>query len=217
MLIARDDVLEWLDKDDVSAKVGLGFQTTQQKLQGIGMIIQDHEKMEQNPTNPMAIPYKYKKTVRDVLVRAAGFDSVADFYPTEEEVQVAQQAKAQALQQQMQLQMQMQQTSQQDDLQNSDAKRRLEEAQARKAEVEAEAAERSQQLSEEAKVVEIENVRQDNDLNVRRQEAQEEQMAANLELQKRNDELEKELAELKSLTAIEVAEIQAESKNKGGE
>ena len=217
LLIAKEDVLEWLDKDDISAKVGLGHQTTQQKLQGINMIMQDHAQMEQSPTNPMSVPYKYKKKVREVLVSAVGFDTAADFYPTEEEVKQAEAAKAQAMQQQMQMQMQMQQTSQQDDLQNSDAKRRLDEAKAKEAEVKADAASRKQELDEEAKVVEIDNVKEDNQLNVRRQEAQEEQMAANLELQRINDSLEKELAELKSQTAIEVAKIQAASKSNGGE
>ena len=217
LLIAEEDVLEWLDKDDISAKVGLGHQTMQQKLQGVSMIMQDHEKMELNQANPVSIPYKYKKKVREVLINAVGFDSVADFYPTEQEVQAAAQAKAQQMQQQLQMQMQMQQTQQQDDLQNSDAKRRLEEAQAKKAEVEANAAERSQQLAEEAKVVEIENIKQDNELNVRRQEAQEEQMVANLENQQRDDMRDMDKAELVSATAIEVAEISAKSKNKGAE
>ena len=93
---------------------------------------------------------------------------------------------------------------------------KLDEAKAKEATVKADAAERSQQLSEEAKVVEIENIQEDNKLNARRQDGQEEQMAANLELQKANDALQMEIAELKAITAIEVAEIQQEGRAKSG-
>ena len=212
-LIQNNELEDYgLEKSDLTAKVGLGHQTARQKAQSAAAIIQQQVSLETTGVSPMQLPAKYKLNASKNLASALGEEDPSMFFPTEQEVALA---KQQQMQQQMKMQqaaMQQAQITQQDNLQNSEAKRRLEDAKAIEAEVRAAAAERKQQLDEEAKVVEIENIKQDNDLNIRRQEAQEEQMAANLELQRANEELQRELAELKSLTSIEVAEIQADSR-----
>ena len=203
---------EGLKKSELVAKVGLGYQTQQQKVAGAQAVLQQQAALEASPVSPTAIPYKYKQNASMELTKALGFDDAYKFFPTPEEVQAEQQRQAQAAAQAQQAQLAAMQTQQQDGLANSEAKRRLEEAQAKKAEIEANAAERKQQLEEEAKVVDIQNIQEDNRLNEERHQAQIEQMAANLELQKRNEELQRELAELKAVTSIEVAEIQADAR-----
>ena len=205
-----------ITKDNLKAKVGLGHQTMQQKAAAAQSIIQQQALLEQSPTSPIPIPPKYKLEASKNLAMTLGEEDPGRFFPSSEEIEQAQATQQQQQAQLLQAQQQAAQVGQQDTLQNSEAKRRLEDAKAMEAEVKAQAAQRKQQLEEEAKVVEIDNVKEDNALNVRRQEAQEEQMAANLELQKMNEDLQRELAELKAATAIEVAEIQARAKRTGG-
>ena len=212
LLLAEEGMVEAIDRDDLSAKVGLGFQTMQQKLIGAEKILQQQMALEQSPTNPTPLPAKFKLAAAEELAKAMGYEDTSKFFPSPEAVEAERQRMQQQQAQASAAQMQMAKAEQEDNFANSEFKRRLDEAQAKKAEIEAAAAERQQQLIEEKAVVDIQNVQDDNSLNIRRQEAQEEQMAANLELQKANEMLQRELAELKSLTSIEVAEIQADSR-----
>ena len=217
LIAAQDGMTEHLDRDDLTAKVGLGHQTMAQKMAGAQSIIQQQISLEQSPTSPVAIPYGYKMAASLELAKSLGFEDAQKFFPSTEEVEQEQARQQQLAMQQAQAQQQMAAQDVQRQDMDSEAKRTLEEAKAREAMVKAQAAERNQQLAEEAKVVEIENVKEDNELNARRQEAQEEQMAANLALQDENRRLQEELAHIKGRYAVEVAEIQARSKGTGGE
>ena len=207
LLIAQDGMTEYFDRDDITAKVGLGHQTQKQKIQGAQAIIQQQAAMEASPVSPTPIPYQYKQAAATELTKALGFEDTTKFFPSPEEVQAEQQRVQQQQAAALQQQQQMAQAQMQEDATNNESKRSLEAAKAQEATIKAEGAARKQQLDEEAKVVDIENVKQDNQLNVRRQEAQEEQMAANIELQNANQRLQKELAELKAKTDLKKQEM----------
>ena len=220
LLIAEDGMTEYFDKDDLTAKVGLGHQTTVQKMRGAQAIVQAQAALEASPIAPTPIPYKFKQAANMELTKALGFEDAAKFFPSPEEVKAEEDRQAQMAQQQAAAQQQMVQAQMQEESQNNESKRQLEAAKAQEASVKAEGAQRAQQLSEEKEVVTIENVKEDNALNVRRQKAQEEQMAANLDLQKANQELQRELAELKAATELEkqrMADEKTININKGNE
>ena len=219
LLVAQEDMIEAFDKDDLTAKVGLGHQTTAQKMRGAQAIIAQQVQLESSPVSPTPIPYKYKQMASMELAKSLGFEDAGKFFPNPEEVKAEQDKQLQLAQQQAQAQQQMASQQLQEDAKNNESKRILEDAKAQEAKVKAEGAARSQQLSEEKEVVAIENVKHDNELNVRRQESQEEQMAANIELQRANQELQRELAELKSRTDLEkqrMADEKTLNINKGG-
>ena len=209
-------MLEWLDKDDLSAKVGLGHRTAEQELKTALTIIKDHEALEASQVNPVTIPYKYKLAAREELMKASKYDSVARFYPTAEEMEEASAKKAQALQAAKQEMKAKEDAEMQDGFANSDAKRKLEEAQAQMATVKAEGAQREQQLREELEAMKIANIEEDNARETRRLEGQEEQMAENIDARERKDDQDLEIANLKADTAIKVAEIQARASAKKG-
>ena len=192
-----------MGKADLKAKVGLGHQTTQQKVAAAQTIIQQQMAMEQSPTSPVIIPADKKLNAAKHLAKSLGEEDPSMFFPTMEEVAQAQQAQQQQQAQLLQQQQQMQGAQMQEEAANNEFKRKLDEANAMKAMAEAENIGQKLELESEEKVVEIENVKQDNELNVRRQEAQEEQMVANLELQRDNQRLQKEIAELKARTDLE--------------
>ena len=213
-MLAAEGVSEYFDRDDLTAKVGLGHQTSQQKLAGAQAIMQAQQAMEASPVAPVSIPAEHKLNAAKELAKGLGYEDVNKFFPTPEEVQQAAQAQAQQAAALQQRDQNLQAAQMQDGLDNSEAKRRLEDAKAKEAEIKSAAAERMQQLMEEKAVIDIDNVTFDNELNERRQAAQEEQMAENIDLRKANEELQRELALLKSETQIEVAEIQADAKIK---
>ena len=190
LLIAQEDMAEHFDKDDLTARVGLGHQTMQQKREGAQLIIQTQTAMETSPVNPIAIPAKNKIAAANKLAVGLGFDEADEFFPTAEEVKAEQDRLAQQQQAELAQQQQFAQQAAAEDSANNEADRMLKDAKAKEATVKANAAERNQELAEEAKVVDIENVKFDNELNERRQEAQEEQMAANIEMQDKKLEFE---------------------------
>ena len=216
LLMAEEDMLEWLDKDDLSAKVGLGHRTAEQELKTALTVIKDHAELEANPTNPVNIPYKYKLAAREELMKASKYDDVSRFYPSAEEMEAASAKKAQALQQAQQEMKVKEDAEMQDGFANSEAKRKLEEAQAKMATVKADAAEREQALLEELEAMKIANIDEDNKRETRRLEGQEEQMAENIDARERKDEQDMEIANIKAETAIKVAEIQAQASAKKG-
>ena len=191
---------EGLDKSDLIAKVGTGYQTMQQKAAGAQAIIQQQQAMEASPISPTPIPYKHKMEANIELAKSLGFEDGSKFFPTEQEVQIAQAKQAQ----QMQMQLQMQQQAQAQEMGLKDREVGVKE-QAQASKIEAE----TNKLNKDAEVavVEIQNKQADNELNRRRQEAQEEQMAANIELQKANQALQLEIAELKAVTDLKKQEM----------
>ena len=176
-LLAEEGVSEFFDRDDITAKVGLGHQTMQQRLQASQAIMQAHQALEASPAAPVAIPAKNKIAAAEEMAIGLGYDDPSKFFPTVEEVEAEQARQAQQAQAAMAQQQQVVAAQMQEEATNNESKRKLEDAKAQEAIVKAEAAQRNQELSEEAKVTEIDNIKFDNDLNLRRQEAQEEQLS----------------------------------------
>ena len=202
-ILGEEGMQAAIEKEDLSAKVGLGFQTAQQKLTGAQAIMAAQQAMEASPTAPTPIPYKYKQASAMEMAKALGFENGHEFFPSPEEIEQAQAQQAQQQQQLLAAQQQMQGQQMQEEGANNESKRQLDAAKAEEAMVKAQDIQRKLDLEAERAVVDIENVQKDNDLNTRRQEAQEEQMVANLELQRDNQRLQRELAELKARTDLE--------------
>ena len=96
-----------LSKSDLSAKVGLGHMSSQQRIQGAMAIKQEQAMIKQlgiliSPAKEVAVSAE--------IAKAVGYENYHDFFPTEEEIvqsnQWMQQALQQAQQQGMQLGMQ---------------------------------------------------------------------------------------------------------------
>ena len=87
-----------LDKASLSAKVGLGHLTTQQKVTALNAIKIMQQEME--AINPGAIPVDKKLGLAYEMTKALGYENVYDFLPTPEEAQASIQAAAEAAQQQ---------------------------------------------------------------------------------------------------------------------
>ena len=210
-LLSDEGMVEAIDRDDLQAKVGLGFQTMQQKLLGSKEIIAQQAMLE-GSANAIPMPAKFKLAASEELARSMGYENTSRFFPSEEEVQAERQRIQQEAQKAKEAEMKMAQAQMEDQFASNESKRRLDVAKANEAEVKANAAARNQELLEESKVVDIENVKQDNALNERRQESQEEQMVANLERQRAREMLDRENAELKARTDIEIAHINANAR-----
>ena len=195
-LLAEEGVSEFFDRDDITAKVGLGHQTMQQRLQASQAIMQAHQALEASPAAPVAIPAKNKIAAAAEMAIGLGYDDPSKFFPSVEEVEAEQARQAQQAQAALAQQQQMVAAQMQEEATNNESKRKLEDAKAQEAIVKASAAQRNQELSEEAKVTEIDNIKFDNDLNLRRQEAQEEQMSENTDMQR--EKLEFEYAKLEA-------------------
>ena len=88
-LLSAEGVSEYFDKDDLTAKVGLGHQTMQQKLTGAQAIMNAHQAMEASPIAPVAIPAKNKLAAASEMAKSLGFENYNEFFPTEEEVELA--------------------------------------------------------------------------------------------------------------------------------
>ena len=106
-----------LNKSDLSAKVGLGHMSAQQRIQGAMAIKQEQAMIKQLG---VLIPPGKEVAVSAEIAKAVGYENYNDFFPTEEEIaqsnQWLQQAMQQAQQQGMQMGMQqaMQQAQQQE-------------------------------------------------------------------------------------------------------
>ena len=124
-------------KSHLTAKVGLGHQTAVQRAQAAQAIIQQQLALESSPTSPIPVPPKYKLAAARNFAESLGEEDPSLYFPSAEEIEQAQAAQAQQQAQLLQAQQQAAQVGQQDTLQNSEAKRKLEDAKAREAEVKA--------------------------------------------------------------------------------
>ena len=192
LLVQHGEFPHGLSKSDLIAKVGLGFQTDKQKLDGANAIIAQQNLLESNPTNPVPVPAEFKLAASNELAKSLGYEDTSKFFPKTEEVEAerARVAKAAEAQQAQAMQLQQIQVQQQSAL--NETTMLLNQAKAEKASVEAQAAERNQQLKEETEVVAIDNVKEDNARNDRQIDAIEEQMVAKIDLDK--DKLSLEIA-----------------------
>ena len=176
-----------LSKSDIVAKVGLGFQTDKQKLQGAQAIIQQQMALEANPVNPVSIPAEYKLKASAELAKSLGYEDASLFFPKPEEVETERARLAKAAEQQNAQAMELQQIQVQQQTALNETTAQLNQARAEKATVEAKAAGRNQELKEELEVTNIDNTKADNERNDRQIDAIEEQMVAKIDLDK--DEL----------------------------
>ena len=106
-LASADGMGESIDKDDLSAKVGLGHMSSTQKQRGIVAIKQEQMALEQSG---IMIPAEKKLAVSHEMSKALGYEDAQKFFPTAQEAQgmsaQMQQAIAQAEQAGMQKGMQ---------------------------------------------------------------------------------------------------------------
>ena len=86
-----------LDKASLSAKVGLGHMTTQQKVTALNTLKLAQQEIEM--VTPGAIPMDKKLNLAYEMSRALGYENIYDYLPTAEEATQAAQAAAQAAQQ----------------------------------------------------------------------------------------------------------------------
>ena len=84
-----------LDKSSLSAKVGLGHMSSQQKVNALNVLKVMQQEME--AITPGAIPMDKKLNLAYEMSRALGYDNVYDYLPTVEESQQAQQQAQEAL------------------------------------------------------------------------------------------------------------------------
>ena len=95
-LLAEDGLINEISMSDLTAKVGLGHMTNQQKLRGISAIAQAQMTLEQSGI--MISPDK-KVAVSNEIAKASGYENVQDFFPTPAEIQQEEQVKAALIQQ----------------------------------------------------------------------------------------------------------------------
>ena len=106
-----------LSKSDLSAKVGLGHMTAEQRLRGAMAIKQEQAMMKQMG---ILIPPAKEAAVSAEIAKAVGYENYNDFFPTAEEIAQSNAWLQQALQQAQQqgaeqgMQMAMQQAQQQE-------------------------------------------------------------------------------------------------------
>ena len=93
-----------LNKSDLSAKVGLGHMSAQQRIQGAMAIKQEQAMIKQLG---ILIPPAKEVAVSAEIAKAVGYENFNDFFPTEEEIAQSNQWLQQALQQAQQQGMQM--------------------------------------------------------------------------------------------------------------
>ena len=116
-LLGEDGMENALNKSDLSAKVGLGHLSQQQRIQGAMAIKQEQAAIKQLG---IIIPPVKEVAVSAEVAKAVGYENYNDFFPTEQEIAQSnawlQQALQQATQQGMQQGMQqaMQQAQQQE-------------------------------------------------------------------------------------------------------
>ena len=105
-ILAQEGMTEYFDKDDITAKVGLGHLSNQQKMQGITQI-----QVAQQQLAAMGIQVSPDKQLNATyeMSKALGYENINDFFPTMEEVQAQIQAQAQSLALQQQAAAQQQQ------------------------------------------------------------------------------------------------------------
>ena len=98
-ILAQEGMTEYFDKDDITAKVGLGHLSNQQKMQGVMQI-----QAAQQQLTAMGIQVSPDKQLNSVyeMSKALGYENINDFFPTMEEVQQQIQAQAQSLAMQQQ-------------------------------------------------------------------------------------------------------------------
>ena len=121
-LLASNDGMEGsIDKDDLSAKVGLGHMTASQKQRGILAIKQEQTQLE---ATGVMIPPQKKLAASYELSKALGYENAQEFFPTAQETQQMSAQVQQMVQQAQQqgIQMGMQQAMQQADMQERMAK-----------------------------------------------------------------------------------------------
>ena len=103
-ILAQENMAEYYEKDDITAKVGLGHMSPQQKIQGIAAIQATQDKLV-----ALGIPISPEKQLNTSyeLARAMGYENYFEYLPTMQEVQQAKQQVAKMAQQQMQQQQQI--------------------------------------------------------------------------------------------------------------
>lgn len=101
-LAAQTDMADYIRKDDLIAKVGLGHLTTQQKIRNLGVVQQTMAGLVQ-----LGVPVPPAKHLfaAGELLKAAGFQNINDFLPNTKELQQAMQQSQQQQAPLMELQM----------------------------------------------------------------------------------------------------------------
>ena len=110
-LLGEEGMESALSKSDLSAKVGLGHMTAEQRLRGAMAIKQEQAMMKQMG---ILIPPAKEAAVSAEIAKAVGYENYNDFFPTAEEIvqsnawlqQALQQAQQQGAEQGMQMAMQ---------------------------------------------------------------------------------------------------------------
>ena len=111
-LLGQEGMENALSMADLTAKVGLGHLTQQQKLVGVQSIMAEQSRLEQTG---VLLPPAKKLAVSMELCKAVGYENTQDFFPSPEEVQGMQQQMQAMIQQAQQegIQIGMQQAAQQ--------------------------------------------------------------------------------------------------------
>ena len=124
-LYGKSGIMNVINKSDLSAKVGLGHMTGQQKVAATQSLLQAMVQLSSDPTAPLPVPPEAKIELMYELGKGWGYENPELLFGTKQQVmQLAQQAeqqKQQAMQmqqqqvqiQQQQLQMQQQQVNHQ--------------------------------------------------------------------------------------------------------
>ena len=120
-LLGQEGMESALSMADLTAKVGLGHMTQQQRMQGASVIVSEQVRLEQ--TGVIITPDK-KLAASAEMLKAQGYENVQDFFPSAQETQGMQQQIQIMLQQAQEqgMQMGMQQAQQQVDIQETQAK-----------------------------------------------------------------------------------------------
>ena len=82
-LLAENGIVNELSMSDLTAKVGLGHMTNQQKLRGIAAVAQSQAVLEQSG---IVITPDKKLAVANEMAKASGYENYQDFFPSMDEV-----------------------------------------------------------------------------------------------------------------------------------
>ena len=81
-MLAQSGMLNLMSMSDLTAKVGLGHMTSDQKMRGISVVKQEQMMLEQ--AGIVITPDK-KIAVAEEIARVSGYENTQDFFPTKEE------------------------------------------------------------------------------------------------------------------------------------